>query len=392
MESIKKQLKQDKGSITMTVLASMLLITSVIVVSYFSIFNQGSNQNKNMQQISEQYEVTDAELKQKYQEAIDRLKNVTTMSLNEARERYMFIKDTNTKVTDEYGNAFVVPAGFKVTDEADNVTKGIVIQDNDENEFVWIPVGEVKYVENSQNKSKMIKLDRYYFERNGTPTVFSLSRYNNSFKEETEEEHLQNENKNAIAKDINDFINKVNTVGGYYIGRYEAGIEGYIEEDIDTKNSGSEPNWTGYKEGRLVEKKDVQVFNYVTQIKASEVSKNMYESNENFECDLVNSYAWDTAILFLQEFSNEKKYSNKTTTNYSLFLTGNTSDKVCNVYDMASNCWEWDTETSTSMNNAITRRGGCYNAGSGSSVQDRYNNSIDTASYYFSFRPILYIK
>ena len=34
----------------------------------------------------------------------------------------------------------------------------------------------------------------------------------------------------------------------------------------------------------------------------------MYSSS-NFESDLINSYAWDTAIVFIQEFSGDTDYS-----------------------------------------------------------------------------------
>ena len=71
MKLIKEQLKQEKGSITMTVLAAMLFITSVITISYFSISNQSSDQNQKVRIISEQYDVKNSDIQQKYNQMYD---------------------------------------------------------------------------------------------------------------------------------------------------------------------------------------------------------------------------------------------------------------------------------------------------------------------------------
>ena len=52
---------------------------------------------------------------------------------------------------------------------------------------------------------------------------------------------------------------------------------------------------------------------------------------------LINSYSWDTAIVFIQNYSDNSNYANKTSVNSSKLNTGKAGDKVCNIYDMASN-------------------------------------------------------
>ena len=48
---------------------------------------------------------------------------------------------TTTKINDSAGNKVSIPGGFKVSaDSANNVTDGVVIEDNLGNQFVWIPV------------------------------------------------------------------------------------------------------------------------------------------------------------------------------------------------------------------------------------------------------------
>ena len=62
----------------------------------------------------------------------------------------------NTELQDAYGNKIVVPAGFKVTNDAATVDKGIVIEDATSgatagSQFVWIPVGKIYTDEQKQN-------------------------------------------------------------------------------------------------------------------------------------------------------------------------------------------------------------------------------------------------
>ncbi len=51
------------------------------------------------------------------------------------------------------------------------------------------------------------------------------------------------------------------------------------------------------------------VWNWVTQYEASELSRDMYGSEAKVTSDLINSYAWDTAIVFIQECGTENNSS-----------------------------------------------------------------------------------
>ncbi|MGN1270305.1 MAG: hypothetical protein ACI4UU_05525, partial [Clostridia bacterium] len=136
------------------------------------------------------------------------------------------------------------------------------------------------------------------------------------------------------------------------------------------------------------------------------VARNMYAGNKDInnnevgvESDLINSYAWDTAIVFIQKYSSNTAYSKQTSENTSLANTGErtgTTDKVCNIYDMASNTIEWTTEYSTDTNISYAfpcvYRGGYYD---NSFSYTAYRDDNDaTNSYYdfFSFRLTLYVK
>ncbi len=306
---------------------------------------------------------------------------------------------TNTTVQDALGNQVVVPAGFKIVNTNDYVTDGIIIEDvSYENtkgsQFVWIPVGEI----NTTDKVTInIELKRYVFNDDGTVNTdltkaeprdqVQLTGYSYYYTEELE----NSETFNTHAKNIATFRTKVENSHGYYIGRYEA-----RDKDATAKrtNSSSTTN-------QVVCTADNYVYNYVTQAQAATLSRGMYTGTP-FESDLINSYAWDTATLFLQTIDNRttdktKKYSRQNSLNTSLASQGTNNltdtskqDKICNVYDMASNCYEWSTETYSLNSYPCTRRGGSYDY---SVVSTSLRNNISTTDRWgsTSFRPLLYL-
>ena len=285
-------------------------------------------------------------------------------SIQSLKTKGTVFKDTTT-LEDTYGNQVKIPKGFKIAnDSATDVTGGIVIEDATYtntigSQFVWIPVGTGENAIKKANKEKVdIALGRYEFTK--TTSEYSGS----SFTEDTTANH-NSDYKNAIAKDIEQFKTSVKNNHGYYIGRYEAGVVDY-NSSVSTSNSDYKINWTGYTGDniKLVCKKEQQVWNYVTQNKASEVSRNMYGSEAKVTSDLINSYAWDTAIVFVQKCgkeSNSSTYSRTwghssitegmpQATGTNILTETSKVDKQCNIFDMAGNCLEWTTETYSSSN------------------------------------------
>ena len=124
-------------------------------------------------------------------------------------------------------------------------------------------------------------------------------------------------------------------------------------------------------------------------------------SDSNFESDLMNSYAWDTAIVFLQKFDNRanktKPYSRQNSLNNSLASQGTNNlsdaskqDVICNVYDMASNCCEWTTET-CSLSNTPCAFGGGLCLDSNLCTSSRNNHGASDSYGFISFRILLYM-
>ena len=300
---------------------------------------------------------------------------------------------SNTTVQDSLGNKVVVPAGFKVVNPTDNVEDGIIIEDVNHgatagSQFVWIPVGTIQTSKGPQT----ITLGRYVYKEDGTiDTALSKTEPGDQLKTSSTSSYYCTEGlkdsttTNMHAKDIEAFISKVNNTGGYYIGRYEA------------RTATQRTNKTD-QETQITVKPDEYVYNYVTQPQAADLSRNMY-SDSNFESDLVNSYAWDTAIDFLQKCDDRadktNPYSMQNSLNISFANKGTngtgTEDVICNIYDMASNCFEWTTETCSDASVPCVNRGGHYDY-SYDVPAGRYGNSDASSSYdYGAFRPLLYL-
>lgn len=275
----------------------------------------------------------------------------TPITVTEAQvEDTMKTKKNNTTVEDDYKNKIVIPAGFYITTDATEVTEGIVISDG-ESEYVWVPVGNIK---KSDGSSVDIILGRYTFDTDGKETLIQSGvNYLQTGKSTAikvpglssyvwEELKTSTYTDTTVAKDIEEFIRSANINGGYYIGRYEARTE--TERTYENGLTLATENGNQY------------VYNYITKVQASNLAQAAYTSSD-FTSDLINSYAWDTALIFIQAFSGDSDYSRQSSFNqfeYNNYPyqglapkgTNNleTVDKVCNICDMASNLWEWTTE------------------------------------------------
>ncbi len=257
----------------------------------------------------------------------------------------------NTTVKDSLGNQVVVPAGFKVVNKDANVTDGIVVEYVSHSatagsQFVWIPVGDV--IKDSDGNKETITLSRYTFGSDGTATNQGEETIDNYFTEVNTSTYGNTTAKENIESEESGFRKSAKENHGYYIGRYEA------------RKNGTQ----------VTVKEDDTVYTWITQPDAATASREMY-SDSNFESDLMNSYAWDAAIVFLQKFDNRankaslKPYSRQNSLNTSLASQGTNSlediskqDVICNVWDMASNCFEWTTETYSYSDYPCANRGG----------------------------------
>ena len=284
----------------------------------------------------------------------------TTSTVEEAKNTGTVLDENNpTTITDTYGNEVKVPEGFKIAeDSATDVTGGVVIEDVSHgatagSQFVWIPVGTV-YTSVDKSTIKTITLDRYAFDTSGNPTPQGEKVIDSYLKELAMSSYG-----NAVAKDIEAFKTSATTNKGYYIGRYEA-------RSVTPRTASSNAL------EQVTVKPNDYVYNYVTQSQAAALARGMYGEDKKFTSDLINSYAWDTAIAFLQTFDNRADktmiYSRQTSLNAGSVAPQGTNnltdlamqDKICNIWDMASNDLEWTTESSSYPPYPCVTRGGGY--------------------------------
>ena len=351
-------------------------------------------------------------------------------------------ESTTVIAKDKKENQVVVPGGFKISSASgESVQQGIVIEDKEGNQFVWVPVSNINgdgsnKIKKDDGSEVEITLGRYTFKReknsttnlyeDGTPTIKQKgSEYDQTtlaqatagtldtkYKAEnyfyelngsrTSNEKSDLTGTNTTAKNLKDFIEKTESNKGFYIARYEASYgSGYNSsgKDTATKFGNAKPlskvskansdNSMNYTEGTL--------WNFIKQGQAALVSQNMYKNDSYVGSDLINSYAWDTAIVYIQAMGNEN-YANAnrdTNGNTTLKNTGSTGDEKCKIFDMAGNAREWTTEYSTNTISSsacpCTDRGGyCYDSNFYTSNRGRYNATVSSST--ISFRPLLYVK
>lgn len=204
---------------------------------------------------------------------------------------------------------------------------------------------------------------------------------------------------NATAKDLAGFINSVSTNKGYYLARYEASYASGNTFGVGNNSSYYKPASKVSTVTRTSSSTSLttgMLWNCITQGNASMASRQMYYGDRFVQSDLCNSYAWDTAIVYIQAMENDS-YANvdaDITGNLSLLNTGATGDEKCRIFDMAANTAEWTTEYSTYAdiisNDPCTKHGGNYDDVS-LCTATRSHNYASYSSFAYSFRPLLYI-
>ena len=380
---------KDKGITLIALVITIIILLILAGISISALTNQGLFKNaKAAQNATEKAEKEQGQRLNEYEDEINKYLN----NSNEDKKEVKLVADNinkvlsttdNTELKDAKNNKIVVPAGFKIVNGATTVDKGIVIEDVTEtatkgSQFVWVPVGTITKADGT---TATITLGRYDFDA----TTGKESAYSGSYiEEDANDTSTLKKYGNTIAKNITNFKKSVAQNGGYYIGRYEARTA--------TARSAS-----GNALTQITEKGTEQIYNYVKQPQAAQLSQNMYNSNK-FTSDLMNSYAWDTATVFIQNCGTNAKYSRQNSLNTSLLQTGTNSltdtskiDVQCNIYDMASNIVEWTTETSSNSSLPCVNRGGSYHS------RDNYTSlrggvNISGNNFVIGFRPLLYVN
>ncbi len=421
MKKNKSIIKNENGAVSALVLFTVLMFIVILMGVYLTVTARQKAQIKSDMRIEQVYRKDVNNIDNVYNEIISKSKTVQEMKDGDYFKEKTILRDSN-------GNIITVPEGFKIaSDSGINVTEGIVIEDSDittdgngnkrGNQYVWIPVG--KKIKKSDGSIVEIALGRYTFANGtsdkdsngkvlskGTPILKqSADNYTQEvlispyYKEiATYRKGIASSSTNGLNatsrgkqkedgtyEGIKSFIDSVKANGGYYIARYEAsyGTDGKANSKISNTFTNSDTVPTKRTEGML--------WNYIIQINAAIASRDLYTTATT---DLISSYAWDTAIVYIQNFSGDADYSYQNSKNTVLSNTGKNGDEICKINDMASNTYEWTTEYSTYITSQYagpcTGIGGGYTA-SGNYASSRAYNNANGSSKYYTFRTTLYM-
>ena len=321
------------------------------------------------------------------------------------------------------------------------INTGLVIQDKEGNQYVWVVVPRTKEVYKTTELGKTTFTDADYTSiendlKEYTKTYRNGTSYSDTWYDDTKNEGWLTETEYNTLK--NDMLKSVYLNGGFYVGRYEAGI-GTNRTSIEAQVNGKYPIPTTTP----VTKADAYPYTYVTRTQAQKLAEGVNSGNRI--SSLMLGVQWDLVLAFMHNkgniddsiltsnsttmgnyynstfdlnrgkyaqygklgntwnnFDNElgsivsrnettgkmKKTEQSSSSNAIILTTGGTEQsKVMNIYDIAGNVREWTLEKTSNTDNPCACRGGNFGgAGSAGRASYRSYRSIDSRGNSIGFR------
>ena len=378
---MKKIMKNQKGITLVALVITIIILLILAGISISTLTNTGIFEKaKDAKEKSEAEEKQQSETLDSYEKELNKY---TSIELTADRTGAVLSETDNIELHDKNGAKIIVPAGFKVVNTDDlTVEKGIVVEDSKRNQYVWIPCT----TEDSKSQLQFKRTEWDVEDDGGTKA--SKDELTLTCPENYSDNGLTYAVVNEIVAQVKAEKDSVRRNGGYYIGRYEVGDEN----------------------GTAVIKADKTPMANIIWSKAYSKAKGI-GGGTGATTYLCSSYAWDTAINFIQNngFPNyakarEDSYNEnwvdknvkdskgniiKTANKAERFPTGKTTPK-CNIYDMGGNVSEFTTEVMPSTSEPVVLRGGNY--GDGTPAGPRGDISITGVSSNFGLRITLFLK
>ena len=343
-------------------------------------------------------------------------------------------EDYDTVVTEDgstsqelVGTAYI-PAGFKVSTSSltKKIANGLVIEDEEGNQYVWIPVENAVYDEQTsinESYKPMFRLQQnsnqyyesVYYNFSGITSSANLGfRLGNAYYREPSLVTNSNANYSWIYTAGNNYdatnynkladlgINSPNEMGaylnnqytqmaqsiakygGYYVGRYETSL--YTEQGVNSTNG------VVAKSIKDVTPMASADWYKMYLVENSGYASNPYYSSSSVESMMITGSQWDTMLNFILTGSDKNKVTavtgNHTGTREETGLFGN--DIMSNIFDLSSNVREWTLEAYSSTYREV--RGGFYDATDTNPASHRHNDYPTTVNYVLGSRLALYVK
>ena len=313
------------------------------------------------------------------------------------------------------------------TKKEGTIDTGLVIQDANGNEYVWVVVPKSLYnntAYNSNNAKKPSSSTDYanieYCLQQYTATYRNGTSYSDVYYPDDKnvgwfaDATAYNNLKNSMLKSV--YEN-----GGFYVGRYEAGIGTNRTSEGPTNSDGK---YTIEGMPTPVSKADAYPYTYVTRTQAQNLASNVNSGTKT--SSLMFGVQWDLVLAFMHNKGNiaDSTLTEDSTTigNYSgnlwaiknanaqylsngkfvqcpnpfkkesdsiiLLTTGaDSSFSVQNIYDIAGNVYEWTLEKASNDDIPCALRGGNYtNPGSDYPAASRVTPPTNTAACNIGFR------
>ena len=284
-----------------------------------------------------------------------------------------------------------------------SIDNGLVIKDDNNNEWVWIPVEASTlsnmYATSTKENGETISGDVGVTTKMYTKTTtigrtgdtVTLPRSTPNTTGWREPDLVTNYDKDeayyktilgfdtpkamaeAFITDYANMISSIKKYGGFYIGRYELSNEGVQKEKATLTNK----NW-------------YELYKKCTTLNASDKveSKMIWGIQWDLACDFISKKGEQKSITNSTTWGNypdstgnaavmdgeTKKYGSKQVTGYSEYWKAN------NIYDLAGNCYEW-TQDANNTNNRASRGVDCYTNASNNRVSRRdYSDAYSSNS------------
>ena len=309
--------------------------------------------------------------------------------------------------------------------EKTNTENGLVIEDTEGNEYVWIVVPKSLYSNtnyNSNNAKKPSSSTDY------ANIEYCLQQYTATYRidgwsdtHEADDDNVGWLTSGEYTELKNSMLKSVYENGGFYVGRYEAGIDATTGTNrTSNTDQNSDGKYTIEGMSTPLSKADAYPYTYVTRTQAKALAEKV--NSGNYTSSLMFGVQWDLVLAFMSKdtekinqdtlkelisdsatignylnstfdlnrgkyaqygklgntwnnfdsaldsivVSNEetgkmKKTKQESYENGILLTTGGTEQsKVMNIYDIAGNVFEWTLEKASLPSFPCAIRGGYY--------------------------------